>query len=153
MQFSTCGGSDQKEQSAVLNAIGTSNEVRDVYDSMEMIDDEVCLGERSENDQAGSGADDPGKEIEELYMDEFTDQEKVVLQGMEPTRKGEGQYPTSCIYYAIFGECKRGVECKNKDAHNAQAADRTRKWLRQKLDDQGPRTQGVTLLRKDRSTT
>ena len=153
VQFSTCGGSEQKEQSAVLTAIGSSNEVRDVYDSMEMIEDEVCLGERSENNKASIGEYDPGKEIEELHLDKLTDQEKVVLQGMEPSGKGEGQYPTSCIYYAIFGECKRGSECKNKDAHNVQAADRTRKWLRQKLDEQGPRTQGVTLLRRDRSST
>jgi hypothetical protein len=153
VQFSTCGGLDQKEQIAVLNVIRTSNEVRDVHDSVEMNDDELYLDERPGHDQASSDADDPGNEMEELYINELTDQERVVLQGIEPSGKGEGQYPTSCIYYAIFGECKRGSECKNKDAHNAQAADRTRKWLRQKLDEQGPRTQGVTLLRRDRSTT
>ena len=148
-QFSTCGGLEQKEQSAKLNVIGAT---KGVSDSVGTNDDEAYLDEQLERDRAGSDAEDPGDDIELLYRDELAEQKNTVLQGMEISKKGEAQYPTSCIYYAIYGECRRGADCRNKEAHNAQAAERTRKWLRQKLDDQGPRSEGITLLRKDRSS-
>ena len=66
------------------------------------------------------------------------------------TPKGEGQYPPTCLYYSIFGQCKRGAECKNAAAHNVQAAERTRKWLRTKLDEHGPRGD-VKILKRDRT--
>ena len=148
-QFSTCGGLERKEQSAKLNVIGAT---MGVSDSVGTNDDEAYLDEQLERDRAGSDAEDPGDDIELLYRDELAEQKNTVLQGMEISKKGEAQYPTSCIYYAIYGECRRGADCRNKEAHNAQAAERTRKWLRQKLDDQGPRSEGITLLRKDRSS-
>ena len=86
---------------------------------------------------------------DDLYMDELGEEEKLVLQMVEPAKvKGDSQYPPSCIYFAIFGDCKRGIDCKNKGAHNAQAAQRTRKWLQMKLDEQGPRSRDVKLLRR-----
>ena len=100
-------------------------------------------GDVNVHETAQEGDDD------DLYMDELGEEEKLVLQMVEPAKvKGDSQYPPSCIYFAIFGDCKRGIDCKNKGAHNAQAAQRTRKWLQMKLDEQGPRSRDVKLLRR-----
>lgn len=109
------------------------------------------MDEPEESQKANPGVVQEGDE-DDLFMEDLSDQEKVVLLNVEQTKKPDAQYPKSCIYYAVFGECKRGIECKNREAHNLQAAERTRKWLRMKLDEQGPRGKEVTLLRRDRSS-
>ena len=116
------------------------------------VHEEQCedLDADSSSECVEAACDKPAEgDPDDLFMDDLNEEEKLVLHAVEPAKaKGDAQYPPSCIYYAIFGDCKRGIECKNKGAHNLQAAERTRKWLRMKLDEHGPRSREIKLLRR-----
>ena len=43
--------------------------------------------------------------------------------------------PRGCMYYAIFGNCLKGIKCMNADGHNPEARARTGAWLQTKLDE------------------
>ena len=42
--------------------------------------------------------------------------------------------PDGCMYYAISGNCRKGIKCKNADAHTPKGYRRTVAWLLAKLN-------------------
>lgn len=58
-----------------------------------------------------------------------------------------------CVNFAIYGNCFRGVDCKNAGGHNENVAKETRQWLMKKLATVERDGYSTSVPKKDQTRT